>query len=300
LAGVLIALFILRPELSRGQVGGNLVHSEGSKVRARHERNKYAHPEQEKPPSLTSMFVTADVLMNVIANEYVAVFGIAQEGVTVAECMEKMEATVKEFTDAVKPLKIGPDDLYLDFVTQTKIYGFDVTGDIAREKLVGFELKKTLSVHYKDRDLLDKLLVAAGRAKIYDLVKVDYVVRDINAIQDKLMAEGAKIIQQKIARHDKLLGIKLHAGTVYAEKYAIHYPGGMYDGYEASDSQAIAAPPNDKKYTILYARKGKNFVFNGLDGDGFDRVINPVVIEPVVQFTLHLKVKCDAEQVKAK
>ena len=33
--------------------------------------------------------------------------------------------------------------------------------------------------------------------------------------------------------------------------------------------------------------------FNALDGNGFDKVVNPVVIEPVVQFTLYLKVKYD-------
>ena len=41
-------------------------------------------------------------------------------------------------------------------------------------------------------------------------------------------------------------------------------------------------------------------MFNGLSGDGFDQVINPVVLEPVVQFTLHLKVKYEVEQIKAK
>ena len=30
----------------------------------------------------------------------------------------------------------------VDFIAQNKIYGFDVTGNIAKEKLVGFDLKK--------------------------------------------------------------------------------------------------------------------------------------------------------------
>jgi uncharacterized protein YggE len=299
IVGLLLAILI-RPGPGRGQVGGNLVHSDGSKARAQHNKEKYAHFEQEKPPTGNSMFVHADVLMNLQADEYVAVFGIAQEAETVAECITKLDAVVKEFTDALKPLKIGKEDIYVDFVTQTKIYGFDVANDIAREKLVGFELKKTIAVHYKDKTLLDKLVAVAGQAKIYDLIKVDYNVRDIAAIQDKLMTEATKIIKLKVARHDKLLGLKLQPGQVYAEKYALHYPPGMYDGYDAAESQAIAAPSNEKKYTILYARKGKNYVFNGLNADGFDLVLNPVILEPVVQATLHLKVKYDVEQVKAK
>jgi len=32
-----------------------------------------------------------------------------------------------------------------------------------------------------------------------------------------------------------------------------------------------------------------------LNADGFDHVTNPIVIEPVVQFTLYLKVKYEIE-----
>ena len=298
-----LALLLVDPSLCRGQVSGNLAYSEsGSKARAeQRERNKRALPEPERPPTGTSMFVDADVLMNIKADEFVAVFGIAQEGETVAECSQKMETVVKEFTDALKAMKIGEDDLFLDFVTQTKIYGFEVTGDIAREKLVGFELKKNLSVHYLDRSLLDKLVVTAARSKIYDLIKVDYVVKDVNLIQDKLMEEAAKVIQQKVARYDRLLGIKLQPpAQVFAEIPAVYYPAEMYDSYTAAETEAVQGALNRQKYTVQLARKGRTFVFNGLDGDGFDQVINPVIIEPVVQFTLHLKVKYEVEQNKAK
>ena len=40
--------------------------------------------------------------------------------------------------------------MFVDFVAQNRIYGFEVQGDIAREKPVGFELKKNVSIHYKD------------------------------------------------------------------------------------------------------------------------------------------------------
>ena len=71
------------------------------------ERAKRVAPEQERPPTNTSMFVDADVLMNVKADEFVAVLGISQEGETVAECSQKMETVVKEFTDALTAMKIA-------------------------------------------------------------------------------------------------------------------------------------------------------------------------------------------------
>ncbi len=300
---IVSALLVISPFLCPAQVGGNLGYSEsGAKGRAdQRERGKHLIPKDEQPPTATTTFIEADVMMNVRADEFVAVFGISQEGVTVEECSQKMDAVVKEFTDALLALKIDKKELFLDFVTQTKIYGFEVTGDIAREKLVGFELKQNLSIHYTDRLLVDKLVVAAARSKIYDLIKVDYVVKDIETIQDKLMEAATGIIQRKSGRYEKLLGIKLQPpAQIYAEKYATHHPTGMYDSYTAAESAAIDTPFRRDRHTVLMARKTRTFVFNGLDGDGFDQVINPVLTEPVVQFTLFLKIKYEVEQTKAK
>jgi hypothetical protein len=212
-----------------------------------------------------------------------------------------LATTVQALSADLKTLGIAGDDLFVDFVAQTKTYGFEVKGDILQEKLVGFELKKNISIHYKESALLDKITLAAARSQVFDLIKVDYIVKDITRVQDKVMEEAASIIKNKIARYEKLLGIKLQPpAQVYAEKPAIHYPTQMYDSYTAYESEAIRSVPDRQKYTVQSARKSRTFFFNGLGADGFDAVINPVVTEPVVQFTLYLKVKYEVEQIKAK
>jgi uncharacterized protein YggE len=283
------------------QASGNAAYSQsGGNSRARlNERSKRVLQQSELPPSATSMFVEANVLMNVKADEYVAVFGVLQEGATVEECNQKMDATVSEFAGQLKQLGIGGDDTFVDFAAQNKIYGFQVTGAIAREKLVGFELKKNVSVHYKEKLLLERLAIAASKSKIFDLIKVDYVVRDAAGIQSKLMDDATRIIKQKAATYERLLGIKLQPPVqVYAEKPSIYFPSEMYDSYTASESEEMTSDSDRQRYTIQGARKSRTFFFNGLNADGFDHVTNPVVIEPVVQFTLYLKVKYEIEPVK--
>ena len=289
---LMLALVVIASGYGHAQISGNSGYEPGGgKARAEQsERNERVLSAQELPPTNTSMFVDADVLMNVKADEYVAVFGVSQEGSSVEDADERMDATVKTFTDALKALHIRENDIYVDFIAQPKIYGYDLAGDVAREKLTGFELKKNVSVHYTDRDLIDKLVAAAAKAQIYDLIKVDYIVKDINGVQARLMEQAAGVVQQKIARYEKLLGIKIEPpAEVYAERPAIHYPAQLYDSYTAAESEAISRPP--QRYTVEQARKGRTFFFNALDGNGFDKVINPVVLEPVVQFTLYLKVK---------
>jgi uncharacterized protein YggE len=284
------------------QASGNVGYSQGGSGRARadaNERNKRAVQKDDQPPTATSMFVDASVLMNVKADQFVAVFGLLQECATVAECNQKMDATVAGFKSGLKGLGVSDADVYVDFASQNKIYGYELAGNRAIEKLVGFELKKNVSIHYRDRDMLDRLTVLASQSKIFDLIKVDYVVSDTAPVQNRLMEEAAKIIEQKTARYQRMLGIRLRPpAQVYAERPSVYFPTEMYDSYAAYESEDIEQNSDElkQKYTVKNARKSRTFFFNPLDADGFDLVVNPVVIEPVVQFTLYIKVKYEIEQ----
>jgi uncharacterized protein YggE len=296
---VLLLMFAVRG-MCPAQASGNIGYSQsGGNARAeQNERNKRVLAKEDAPPSATSMFVEASVLMNVKADEHVAVFGLAQECLTVAECNQKMDAAVGQFSADLKRLGIANGDIFVDFAAQNKIYGFQLEGNLAKERLTGFELKKNISVHYQDRLLLDKLLVTAAQSKIFDLIKVDYVVRDTGSIHNRLAEEAARLIKQKTARHEKLLGIKLQPpAQVFAERYSAYFPTEMYDSYTAYEAEDVSRNYDpQERYTVQRARKSRTFFFNALNADGFDAVINPIVIEPVVQFTLYLRVKYEVEQ----
>jgi uncharacterized protein YggE len=283
------------------QVSGNVAYSQaGGSARAKQdERNKRVQATAEIPPTGTSMFVDASVLMNVKADQYVAVFGIAQEGPTVADCNQKMDGVIDAFSVALKQLGIGLDDVFVDFIVQNKVYHYERRGDILAETLAGFELKKNVAVHFRDKLLLDKLILAAGRSQVFDLIKVDYIVTDTHAVEDKLLAEAAEIIRRKSASYEKLFGIKLQQPAVYASKPSIYFPTELYSSYVAQESEEVLPSYNRDRYTVESARKSSTIFFNGLDADGFDTVINPVMIEPVVQFTLYLKVKYETGEPKA-
>ena len=288
--------------LAIAQSSGNIGYSQssGSARAKQNERNKRITLQGEIQPA-DGMFLEASVLMNVLADEYVAVFGVSQECVTVADCTQKIDAVIGEFSKAVQQMGIGSNDVTVDFVTQNKIYEFKISGDVAKEELTGFEVKKNVSIHYKDKQLLDKLVVTASRSKIFDLIKVDYVVKDQSAAENKVMEEATRVIKQKAARYEQLLGVKLQPPVqIVAEKPSIYFPTEMYDSYAAQESESLSnAYDRDRgKYAIQGVRKSRTFFFNPLNGDGFDHVINPIVVEPVVQFTFYLKVKYGIDQPK--
>ncbi len=292
---LIVGALVIIACLSRGQVGGGSAGYSQQSAKAKAARIEQAKREltkDELPPSATSSFVDASVLMNVKADEYVVMFGISHEGVTLDECNAKMIATIKAFTADLKPLGIGGNQMFVDFVTQSKIYLYEPQGNILQEKLVGFMLNKNISIHYKGASLLERITLAAAKSQIYDLVKVDYIVKDLEGVQNRLMQEASRIIKTKRLRYEKMLGIKLGGPSqVYAERASTHFPTQMYDSYTAQESEQVLSYPERQQYTVKSARKGKTIFFNALDSDGFDAVINPIIVEPVVQFTLYLKVK---------
>ncbi len=304
LLAVAVIVLVVVPTLGRAQVSGNAAYAQqGGRARAeQNERSKRVLTEQELPPSDTSMFVEASVLMNVKPDEFVAVFGIVTEGETLDTCNEAMQKTLETFTDALKPLGVENDDLFVDFVAQNRVYGLELLpGDIAREKLEGFELKKNVSIHYRDAKQLDKLVLAAAKAEIFDLVKVDTIVTDPAPIRERLMEEASKVIKEKRDRYENLLDISLKGpAQVYAERSSVYEPTEMYDSYSAFEAEGMSNASYRQRYTVESARKSRTFYFNGLGADGFDKVVNPVIVEPVVQFTLYLKVKYEVAPVGEK
>jgi hypothetical protein len=74
----------------------------------------------------------------------------------------------------------------------------------------------------------------------------------------------------------------------------------MYAGYTAFESENLSNNYYGQKYATINARKTQTAYFSGLDAGGFDKVVNPVVIEPMVQFTLYLKVKYELAGAKGK
>ena len=237
------------------------------------------------------------MLINVPADEYVAVFGISQSGETPVACLQKMDTVLQQFGQGLKPLGIGSNDVFVDFIAQEKIYGYRVQENVAREELTGFELKKNVSIHYRDKALLDQVVSAAARQQIFDLIKVDYIVQNPVPVQGRLLAEAAGVIQGKAAAYRQLFGISLAASPlVVAHKPGVYYPSESYESYTAFEGERVERSAYQSKYTIQDLRKSRTFYYNPLNANGFDVVINPGKGEPMVQYTLYLKLRYELDR----
>jgi uncharacterized protein YggE len=247
----------------------------------------------ENKDLVPAQYIEAYVLLNSAPDEFVAVFGVAQEAPTAAESNNKVNAQLDQFLKAIAKLGIARSDTFVDLITQNRVYSFVPSADnsnIIQEKLTGFETKKTIAVRYKDRPLLEKLLAEAAAVSIFDLIKVDYVISDMTKIRSRLFEEASRIIKQKEETYARTLGIKLRRDAIYQEKYDTLYPAELYETYRAFESGTVDTN-YDSRTRVVRERKSSTSYLEPLDRSAFDSVLTPIGIEPVVQATLYLKIR---------
>jgi len=266
-------------------------------------RGVYGRREQRTNPStgviygtenkdlVPMQFIEAYVLLNSAPDEFVAVFGAAQEAPTAGESNQKVNAQIEQFLSATDKLGVRRGDTFIDFITQNRIYNFTPASDgTIRERLSGFETKKTVALRYKDRALLEKLLAAAAEASIFDLIKVDYVINDMGRIRSRLFEEASRIIKQKEENYVRSLGLKIRRDAIFQETYDTLYPGELYQTYSAFESGAVDTS-YESRTRVIRERKSSTSYLEPLDKSAFDVVLNSIGIEPMVQSTLYLKVR---------
>jgi len=238
-------------------------------------------------------FVEANVVMNVKADAYAAVFGLSQEAMTAAESNEKINRLIAAFTKDLDVLGVKKNDVFVDFITQNKVYDYTTSGNVTTEKFSGFETKKNIAVRYSDREVLEKIIAAATKNSIFDLIKVDYVVSDMKTINARLYEEAVKVVKQKEAAYANSFGIKMSPTNLANEKYDAFYPGELYAGYQAYESGNTYG---DYEKRVIQQRKTKTFYYEPLDASDFDSVINQIGIEPMVQFTLYMRMQYELKK----
>jgi uncharacterized protein YggE len=260
-------------------------------------RNFSRNGVQRTPPNTgvigngTDQMIEAYVLLNAAPDEFVVVFGVAQEAPTAAESNQKVNAQIEQLLSAADKLGINRSSTFVDFITQNRIYDFvPSANNTIRETISGFQTKKTVALRYKERAILEKLLAAAAQASIFDLIKVDYALNDMGKIHNRLFEEAVRIVKQKEETYARSLGLAIRRHSIIQETYNTYYPAELYESYTAYESGTV--DPNYESNTrVVRERKSSTSFLEPLDRSAFDAVVNPVDIEPRVQCTLYLKIK---------
>jgi len=244
------------------QVAGNQIYGDQNYQRnLRQPENGNGGLKTNESPEYQTYSVESSVLLNVKPDAYVAVFGFDRLGSTSENSNAQVNAVFEEFAKGLQLMGIAKEDIFIDFITQATT--------IVDQTTRAFQTRKTIAVRYKDRKLFEKIVTLAASKDIFDLVKVDYVVSDLEKVRTDLFAQASEILKAKHKRYVETFGITLNPRGLSVEKYDAFYPGERYKGYQ------------------------KTFYYEPIEQKSFDKIINSAGIEPVVQFTVYLRMDYD-------
>jgi len=86
------------------------------------------------------------------------------------------------------------------------------------------------------------------------------------------------------------------AAQIYSENFRTYYPANLYKKYAPDQSVTTLQTDYNSKMVIKELNSAQTFYYDQLDYSGYDKIINPVVIEPMVEFILNLQVKYKIEK----
>jgi uncharacterized protein YggE len=235
--------------------------------------------------------IEASVLTNLKPDAFVVVFGINDEGSNAATSNEKVNSKITNLTQRLKSLGIDSNDVFIDFITQNRVYDFTVSGTQATENFTGFETKKTVAIRYKNRELFEKIVSAAVDSKIFDLIKVDYIVSDFDAVRANLFDAAAKVLKSKEQKYSNALGVTLGAVGLSIEKYDVTYPAEAYQRYQAFETGDASVNNEQGVSSRVVKRKSFTFFYDPFKAGSFDSVLAQSGLEPMVQFSVYLRMQ---------
>ena len=291
---LIIALLLLNVLSVSAQISGNQVYGKNN-----YNGNNY---NQELLPNNSKvsindnvLSVSVKILLNKKADGFVMTLGLNEEDETVAGCSKKITARITGFIEKMKSLGVKKENVYIDFISQTKIYDFEVNGMNSEQIEKGFEIKKNIIVSTSNVTSLEKIIALASDFEIHDVIKVEYYNNETDAIHNSLFDEALVLAEAKKIRYMKAFGKRIIGTPTATEEFATVFPKTQYNTYQAFETAEIQTNYNNRSpYLKKIARKNKTFYYDGISSAGFDKVINPnqteVGIQYVMTITMHYKI----------
>ena len=240
-----------------------------------------------------SNVLTIDVkaLQNVGATTYTAVFNLSQIGPTAEATNALMKSRIDSIKMRLATKGITQKDIAIDVISFVPKYEVEVTKKLFSKTYTevpkGFQLQQNIHIQFTKTSQFELILEACAKSEVYNLVKVDYFIEDIQKVYKNLQDELLKLIESKKAYYE-ILGFDMSTYNVaIADDKYCYFPKDFYQSYQAYNSVSFEAFNKDKGVTK--AQKQTSYYYQPLTYERYDVVINPSILEPVVQIGMNIK-----------
>ncbi|WP_047548131.1 SIMPL domain-containing protein [Psychroserpens sp. Hel_I_66] len=250
----------------------------------------------------THVFIDVKALQNVEATTYTAIFNISQIGATADSTNLLINQKIDNIKNELKAIGISEDDFAIDVISFVPNYEIEVQKKLFSKTYTevpnGFELQQNLHIQFTKTNQFESILTACAKSEIYNLVKVDYYIENIAEVYKNLQTKLLKLIEDKKAYY-KILGFDLADYNVaIADDQYCYFPKDFYQSYQAFNSVSFEAI--HKKKGVTTAKKQTSYYYQPLSYENYDVVVNPSILEPVVQIGMNIRLQYTPKPIEAK
>lgn len=249
-----------------------------------------SNPRRNVNPS-SAITIDVHALFNAKATSYTAIFNVAQIGPSADAASTLMNERITNIKKELATIGIKETAIAIDVISFVPVYEVEVTKKLFSTKYnevpKGFELQQNIHIQFKNTQQFEKILAACASNEIYNLVKVDYFIENIKQVYKKLQEALVKLIQEE-KEYYKLLGFDLSEyNAVMADDKYCYFPKDFYQSYQAFNSISFEALNKNKGVTK--AKKQTSYYYQPISYENYDIVMNPAILEPVVQVGMQIK-----------
>ena len=268
-------------------------------ARSAFDRNAITRADPPLADDANGMTLQIRGLLNVLPTKYVAVFNVLQIGPTQLEAERLLRERLGSFTRGLRAAGFDTTTFRTDVISLVPRYETEVEKRLFSKRYnevpAGFELQKTISIPYPQAAQLNTVLQLAGPAEIYDLVKVDVFVPDALKSREELRTACLAAFKTKEKAYIAA-GIGLDTlRKTFGEADATIYPSTRYSRYQAASRPSFEALRKGllgtSKVNVTEAAQNTVYYYDPVAYDQYDVVLNPVVTQPVVQYSYTFTVR---------
>lgn len=242
-------------------------------------------------PSSSGTYISIKGMANIKPDALVAIYAVQQTGKTVQETNELMDNRVKEVEAGLK--KFSDVKVYTDMITMVPLYELQAEKKLFSKKTynevpAGFELKKNIHIQFKRGDQINEIMKVLSEFEIYDLVRVDYTINNIDSIKKEMITKARGLMLERIKNYEALIGDAFsNKEKNVSDGFKIYLPTEMYRKYTLYQNTSLSKNLNPDRINATY-KASTNFYMPVANKD-FDFVINPTLLEPAVQVLYEIK-----------
>ena len=277
-------------------VGQSNAQMAGNQVYKNNQSSTYTRIQRKSIRTTDStLIINARVLFNKVADYYLVSVGLSQEEPNIKACNQKINIRIKNLKDKLQRLNIQEQDVYVDFIAQTKVYDYNVKDRIAEQFLRGFEIKKNVIIKVDKINKIEPILEFCSEESIFDIIKVEYINENLEATYDQLFDEAMELIDIKKKRFLKYSAVQLSGkNRIVKDDFHTFYPKNQYQKYsEAFESSSYALENQSYKsgkYIRKDLRKQNTFYYDAQEtNSAYDKVLNDIAPNIGIQYQLEVE-----------